>query len=165
MRVRIILLLFLAGCTSQVCNESSQVYFCPEDKCSAHLIEVFDGANDSIHCAIYSFTLDSVAQSLARANDRSVEVKVIFEKQQAASNYSRDEWLESNGVGVHRDTNPGYMHNKFCIIDGKIVVTGSFNWSENADEQNDENLLIILSQALAQLYDAEFWEIWTAGSE
>jgi phosphatidylserine/phosphatidylglycerophosphate/cardiolipin synthase-like enzyme len=165
MRALLLVIMLVTGCTEQVSHESSQVYFCPEDNCADNLIIVFDSAKNSIHCAIYSFTLDSVAQALADAHLRGVEVKIIFEKQQAASNYSRDEWLESQGVEVHIDTNTGYMHNKFCIIDGETVVTGSFNWSQNADTRNDENLLIIVSKALAVLYDAEFWEIWLTGSQ
>jgi phosphatidylserine/phosphatidylglycerophosphate/cardiolipin synthase-like enzyme len=46
------------------------------------------------------------------------------------------------------------------IIDGKTVVTGSFNFSSNANENNDENLLIIDSPELAAQYAAEFERVY-----
>ena len=52
------------------------------------------------------------------------------------------------------------MHNKFIVIDGEKVMTGSYNYSINADERNDENLILILDEVLASEYTAEFNEIW-----
>jgi phosphatidylserine/phosphatidylglycerophosphate/cardiolipin synthase-like enzyme len=56
------------------------------------------------------------------------------------------------------------MHHKFMIIDGKIVVTGSYNWSYSAEEKNDENLVVILSPNTAKLYETEFNRIWSQAS-
>ncbi len=61
------------------------------------------------------------------------------------------------------DANPDYMHNKFAVMDGNVVATGSYNWTLHASEGNDENLIIIRSGELAAEYEAEFWEIFNKG--
>jgi len=67
-------------------------------------------------------------------------------------------------VDARLDGNPYLMHHKFMVIDGKIVVTGSYNWSYGAEERNDENLVVISSPDIAKLYEAEFNRIWRQAS-
>ena len=144
--------------------DAYEVYFCPEDGCSSRIIRQIDQAQSCIYVAIYSFTLDPVADALIRARNRGVEVKVVMEESQVGrgSEYWR---LRNAGIDVRLDENPDYMHNKFAVIDGKIVITGSFNWSGHADEANDENLLIVHSEELAGKYEEEFWEIYKFKNE
>ncbi len=137
-----------------------EVYFCPEDACSSQIIRQIDRAQGYIYVAMYSFTVDSIADALIRARNRGVDVKVVMEKSQVGrgSEYER---LKNAGIDVRLDKNPDYMHNKFMIIDGKIITTGSFNWSLRADKKNDENLLIVYSEELAKQYKEEFFELWS----
>ncbi len=69
------------------------------------------------------------------------------------------------GLDVRQDTNPEFLHHKVFIIDESIVVTGSFNFSGGAMDNNDENLLIIHNPALAQVYLEEFNFLWNEWSE
>ena len=146
-------------------NYSAQVFFCPEDNCSSQLIANIDSAQDEIVIAIYSFTLDEVADALIRAKERGVLIRVIFDNQQAANQYSEDEKLLDSGIPVVIKSGSGYMHNKFIVIDRKKVLTGSFNYSSNADTKNDENLILIISEEIAKQYFDEFEEIWQEASE
>ena len=57
------------------------------------------------------------------------------------------------------------MHHKFAVVDGDVVATGSYNWTNNADFNNDENLVILHSEAVASDYAAEFLRVWDLGSE
>jgi phosphatidylserine/phosphatidylglycerophosphate/cardiolipin synthase-like enzyme len=54
----------------------------------------------------------------------------------------------------------GLMHNKFCIVDGKKLSTGSMNPTNNGAFKNDNNLLLIDSKVLARNYEDEFQEMW-----
>jgi phosphatidylserine/phosphatidylglycerophosphate/cardiolipin synthase-like enzyme len=137
------------------------VYFSPRGGCENQVINWIDKANSSIHVLIYSFTLDSVGNALIEALGRHIEVKIVFEKGQIgqSSEYQR---LRNSAVDVRNDTNPSYMHDKIMIVDGKIVLTGSFNWSNNAENENNENLLIITSTSLATTYENEFQKIWNS---
>ncbi len=65
------------------------------------------------------------------------------------------------GMDVRQDGNTqGFMHDKVFIIDGSIVVTGSFNFSESAANSNDENVLIIHNTDIANAYLEEFNRRW-----
>ncbi len=138
----------------------TQVFFCPEDNCAQNLIERIDLAKETINIAIYSFTNDDIADALIRAKARGVEVKVVFDYVQSSSEYSDDEKLIEAGIEIKRRNASGSMHNKFAVIDAETVATGSFNYSQNADQKNDENLLFIKNAVLAQKYSDEFNELW-----
>lgn len=140
---------------------SVQVFFCPEDDCADHLIQKIDSAQNTILVAIYSFTLDEIADSLIRAKARGVDVRVLFDSGQGQSRYSEDERLAENGVQVRLfDKGSGIMHNKFAVIDEGFVATGSFNYSANADRFNDENLVFLDDTKIAKEYEKEFEELW-----
>ncbi|MEM2913395.1 MAG: phospholipase D family protein, partial [Candidatus Bathyarchaeia archaeon] len=138
------------------------IYFSPKGGCENVIISWIRSANRSIHVLIYSFTLDLIAEELIYAYKRGVDVKVLFEKSQI-SLYSEYMRLKEAGVPVRNDTNPDFMHNKVMIIDGEIVFTGSYNWSKSAEEDNDENLIIIKSMEIAETYEEKFEEIWNKG--
>ncbi|MEM2897133.1 MAG: phospholipase D family protein [Candidatus Bathyarchaeia archaeon] len=137
-------------------------YFSPKDSCSSKLIYWFNRANKSIHVMIYSFTLDSVSDALIKAHKKGIKVLVIMEKNQV-DEYSEYEKLKNAGISVRLDSNQALMHNKVAIIDGKIVITGSYNWSRNAEYENNENMIIILSTEVSQVYEKEFQRIWIEG--
>jgi len=131
------------------------VYFSPKGRCEEQLLYWINRANTSIHVLIYSFTLDSVSDALIEAHSRGVDVKVVFEEGQITK-YSEYQKLKAAGVSVRNDTNPKLMHDKVMIIDGIIVVTGSYNYSANAENYNNENMIIILSDYIADMYEREF---------
>ncbi|MFH1240142.1 MAG: phospholipase D family protein [Candidatus Diapherotrites archaeon] len=139
--------------------QTETVYLCPEDACANELEALIDSADSQIHAAVYSFTLDSLGDALVRAHERGVKVSIVLEKDQI-SQYSEFDKLVNAGIDARIDSNPASMHNKFAIIDSEIVATGSFNWSQNADTKNDENLLILRSKELSAQYELEFQEIF-----
>ncbi|MEM2154274.1 MAG: phospholipase D family protein [Nitrososphaeria archaeon] len=138
------------------------IYFSPKGGCAEQIIYWIGRANTSVHVLIYSFTLSNIADALISAKNRGVDVKVVFEKGQI-SQYSQYFRLANAGINVRNDTNPDYMHNKVAIIDGIIVLTGSYNWSSSAENSNNENLIIIKSVDVAREYENVFNRIWEHG--
>lgn len=134
-------------------------YFCPEDACADKLGTLIDAAQSKVYVAVYSFTLDELGDALVRAKNRGVDVRAVLEKDQV-SQYSEYEKLVNAGIDARLDSNPDSMHDKFVVVDSWYVATGSFNWSANADERNDENLIIIKNRDWAAKYEAEFNEIF-----
>ncbi len=116
-------------------------------------------ANSSLHILIYSFTLDTVGDALVEARGRGVEIKVVFQKSQV-SQYSEYQKLREAEIEVRNDTNSQLMHDKVTIVDGNVVLTGSFNWSSNAQKYNDENLVVIKDSSIASSYENTFLTIW-----
>lgn len=135
------------------------IYFSPNGGCEDQILNWINNANSSIHILIYSFTLDVVSDALISSHQRGIEVEVVFEKQQITE-YSEYQKLRAVGVPVRNDTNPDLMHDKIMIVDGIIVLTGSFNYSAAAEEGNNENLIVIKSMDVATTYEQEFQKIW-----
>jgi len=136
------------------------VYFCPQDECADKLIQRIDSAKTSIYIAIYSFTHDEIASALLRAKERGLDVRVVFDYDQSKNDSSDDELLQAAGILIAFRNGSGYMHNKFAVIDANIVATGSFNYSQNADTKNDENLIFIESAKVAEKYKQDFDRLW-----
>lgn len=133
-------------------------YFCPEDKCAEHIIELISGATDSIDFMCFTFTHDGIGDALVDAHNRGVQVRGVFEKFQK-SKWCEYEKLLENDVPVIWDSNPKNMHNKVFIIDKTIVVTGSFNPTKAGDTKNDENILIIHDKEIADKFTDDFERI------
>lgn len=135
------------------------VYFSPDGECEAKVIEWIEKANYTLHILIYSFTLDSISDALIDAKDRGIEIKIVFEKSQI-SKYSEYWKLRNAGVSVRNDTNSKSMHHKVMIVDNAVVLSGSFNWSQNGQDNNNENLVIVRDEEVALSYSAEFLNVW-----
>lgn len=140
-----------------------EIYFSPDDGVSTRLEDLLGTAQSSVDFLAYSFTLDTLADTLRARARKGVRVRGVFDQSQVESNGSASEYytLKDAGLDVRQDGIEGLMHNKVFIIDEKIVVTGSFNFSRNADRINDENLVIIHSPELAARYLAEFEKIYS----
>jgi phosphatidylserine/phosphatidylglycerophosphate/cardiolipin synthase-like enzyme len=97
----------------------------------------------------YSFTSAPIAKALLDAHTRGVQVQVILDKSQRNEKYSAANFLANQGVPTMIDANHAIAHNKVIVIDGELVSTGSFSFTNAAQEKTAENLLIIRDPALA----------------
>ena len=137
-----------------------KILFSPQDNCAQEIVSEIDKAKDYIYVAMYFFTSRPIAQALIRAKDRGVDVKVCMDQEQPTYEYSKSRFLENKGINIRLISGSGIMHNKFCIIDDHITLTGSCNWTVSADLKNDENLLVIESREIARIYKEQFNKFW-----
>ena len=98
------------------------------------------------------------------AHKRGVKVQVILDKSQRTEKYSSADFLVNMGIPVRIDAQHAIAHNKIMVIDGQTVITGSFNFTKAAEENNAENLLVIRSPELAAKYAAN-WKVHAEHSE
>ncbi len=132
-------------------TRATQLYFCPEDDCEKAMNSFLQQANESIHCALFDLDLESLITTLIEKN-KEIDVKVVV-----------DDKNKENVLGldfVKLDTSSQLSHNKFCVVDGKMLFTGSTNPTFNGVNKNNNNLLLIYSKKMAYNYDAEFNELW-----
>jgi phosphatidylserine/phosphatidylglycerophosphate/cardiolipin synthase-like enzyme len=140
----------------------SGVYFSPKGGCEDQVVSWIGKANSSIHILIYSFTLDGIRDALIQARGRNVQVEVVFEQNNINEAGSEYQNLKNAGIAVRVDGNSAYMHDKVMVVDDKVALTGSFNWSSHAENDNNENLVVITSDNVADIYESEFQKIWNA---
>ncbi len=128
---------------------SLEVYFCPQEDCEGQLVSFLDSAQSSIHCALFEIDLPSVQDKLLEKR-KLIEVEIVTDEQ----------YLKEFNYSFVKPDSWGLMHNKFCIIDGKKVSSGSMNPTTNDAHKNNNNLLLIESSVLAGNYEREFQEMW-----
>jgi phosphatidylserine/phosphatidylglycerophosphate/cardiolipin synthase-like enzyme len=121
------------------------------------LIELVQSAEIQVLFMAYSFTDDELAQAILERVQEVVHVVGVLDESQALSNIGREYTrLLENGIDVRLDGNPYGMHHKVIVIDDRIVITGSYYFSNKAKTRNDENTLIIHNPEVAALYRDEF---------
>ncbi|MBI4016810.1 MAG: hypothetical protein HY363_03905 [Candidatus Aenigmarchaeota archaeon] len=119
-----------------------QVYFCPVDDCNGVLVSQLSNADDIV-CALYSLDVAELRSILKEKNARIVA--------------ETDNKNDFSGLDVVFDNRNALMHNKFCVLDSRTVITGSYNPTAKNIKAN--NLVVIPSEFLAQNYLAEFNEL------
>jgi phosphatidylserine/phosphatidylglycerophosphate/cardiolipin synthase-like enzyme len=131
--------------------------FTPGQHCPDAMVHARNDAKRTILVQAYAFTSAPIAKALLDAHTQGIQVQVILEKSQRSEQYSSADFLANQGVPTMIDVNHAIAHNKVIVIDGEIVLTGSFNFTKAAQEKNAENLLIIQDSTLAAQY-AQNWE-------
>jgi phosphatidylserine/phosphatidylglycerophosphate/cardiolipin synthase-like enzyme len=111
----------------------------------------------------YGFTSAPIAKALADAHKRGVDVRVILDKSNLKEGYSSAAFLQHMGVAALIDSDHAIAHNKVMVIDGREVITGSFNFTKAAEQKNAENVVFINDPAMATAY-AQNWKDHAAHS-
>jgi len=142
-----------------------QVLFAAEDKAISHLVPLVESAQESIRIMAFSFTHDALGEAMLQRAQDGVDVKGIFETRGSETEYSELTILYCAKVPVRQDGNPGTFHHKVIVIDDKILITGSLNFSNNADESNDENVVVIESKTISDKYLQEFERRWVEATD
>ena len=126
------------------------------------LVALIDGSQKSVDVAAFDFELANVADALVRADQRGVQVRLVTD-----SDYEEElgpVTLRAEGIAVVTDDRDAFMHNKFVVIDGYQVWTGSWNLTENGAYRHNNNVIVIQSTKMAENFTAEFEEMFEDGA-
>ena len=135
-------------------------YFAPEDKVVEKIVPRLTQAASTIDFMAFSFTDDDIGNAVLDRAQAGIKVRGVFENTGSETQYSEYGKMKNTGLDVWQDGNPYLMHHKVFIIDRKTVIFGAFNFSQNAETENDENLLIVDDAALAQQFEDEFARVY-----
>ncbi len=156
-----------------------ELYFSPYDGRTAmdRLIQLVDGAQKEVQYMIFAHTHDELAAAKIRAARRGVTVRGIHDdtfitgtSEEAPRFYAAQKFLfpkfQVRGDGNENTDTPelkshgGKLHAKTMIIDGRIACTGSFNWSNNATDNNDENMMCVDDPFVAAQIQLQWEDVW-----
>ncbi len=146
-----------------IADTQIQVLFGAEDEVMDWVVPLVESARSSVRFLAFSFTYDDLGAAMFDRAVAGVDVAGIFETRGSETEHSELTPLFCSGIPVRQDGNPGTMHHKVIVIDAEIVITGSLNFSENANDSNDENVLILSSPEIAARYLREFNQLWNQG--
>lgn len=128
--------------------------------------QAINNAQKSIHIAIFTFTDKALVDDLIAAKNRGITVQIVADYSQGTQPYSTAgfEKLIQNGIEVRINKSYELLHDKYMIVDGNTVETGSYNYTSSAQTKNAENYQIYHNnQALAQLYQQDWQAIFDQG--
>jgi phosphatidylserine/phosphatidylglycerophosphate/cardiolipin synthase-like enzyme len=141
----------------EIGNEEIEVLFSPDDGVSKRVLR----ADDRIDFLMYSLTLDEIGDALLAKAESGVRVRGVLDGAQVENLGGEYAKLHGHGLDVWKDSQSAKLHHKVIIIDEAITILGSYNFSRNAEEHNDENVLIIHSLEIAAEFLLEFERLYS----
>jgi len=149
----------------ELVRDPISVYFSPDRGADEVIIGFIDRCNETIDISVYSMTHDGIRDAILRAHARGVKVRIMTDYLQASNRYADDETFFKAGISIVRGIRSYQMHNKFVLGDAgnsdvSAMATGSFNWSKNATEKNNENFVVIRRQETIDEFQLEFNTLW-----
>jgi phosphatidylserine/phosphatidylglycerophosphate/cardiolipin synthase-like enzyme len=142
-----------------------KVFFSPEDDVLDRIIPLVNGAQSNIRFLAFSFTDYPLAKAMIDRSAAGVNVAGVYEKVGSDTDASELKTFFCAHIPVRQDGNPRFLHDKIIILDNRIVITGSFNFSNSATDNNDENVIIVDNPEIANLYLQEFDRVWSIASD
>jgi cardiolipin hydrolase len=148
--------------------QAARAYFSDTDDPGGAVVALVDRAQRRLEAAIYDLTDRRIAEALIAASRRHVDTWVVMDASEARYHSSQYPALAA-ALGGHLALRTGrgggryaIMHHKFIVVDDRLVGTGSFNWTREAECCNWENLVILDDPGLARAFEAEFQRLWNA---
>jgi len=139
-----------------------ELYFSPSDNTNSKIINAINTANTDLYFAMYTFTYQADANAIMNRKNNGVYVAGINDE--FSDSYSPYNTFTSGlGSNFISYQGTGIYHNKYLIVDPSDkcsdpqLETGSHNWSVAANEQNDENAIVIHSDTVANIYYQSFY--------
>ncbi|MEZ5966167.1 MAG: phospholipase D-like domain-containing protein [Planctomycetota bacterium] len=143
-------------------RQVAEAWFGPGPGCVNRVIQLIDGARHTIDVCVFTITDDRIARVLLEAHARRVRVRVLTDDEKAGDLGSDIPRLSQAGIPVAIDRSPKHMHHKFALFDRRLVLTGSYNWTRAAADENEENFVVSGEPRLLQAFAGEFERLWLA---
>lgn len=135
------------------------VYFSPNGGCADAIVHAVDGAKECVYVQAAQFTSAPIARALVAAKARGVDVRVVVDRKKEGDDHSQTDRLLAAGIPTFADGQHHTAHNKLMLVDHHLILTGSFNFTRDADTENAENLLLIDGKPkLLAAYERNFKE-------
>ncbi|MBN4059206.1 lamin tail domain-containing protein [Endomicrobium sp. AH-315-J14] len=148
-------------------NEAIQAWMGPEDSIYKKVNDALDGAKSHVLLSMFQLNTPVTLDKIIDAHNRGVAVVVILDADQADQPDSdADDLLTAAGVSLiladNKNSNFAEMHSKFVVVDHKLLIMGSYNWTALGSFFNDENLMVIRDEHLADRAEGKFAEMLDA---
>ena len=160
-----LIFLFSAQLHAQTVIESA---FSPDERAEQLILKVIDSSQESLRLAAYSFTSPVIMKKLLAAKKRGVDVKIVVDEKGNRSKASKAAMnlMVNADIPLRTVSNYRIHHDKYIIVDGRTVETGSFNYSKSAARYNSENVLVIWDNPQIASRYLKHWESrWNKGTD
>ena len=137
------------------------VFFSPQDKIiTKEILPIINNAKSYIYIPVFYITKKELVNELISAHKRGVEVKIINDATNASNKHTIHHQLREAGIKVKTENYAGKLHSKAMIIDDEYSIIGSMNFTNSGEKRNDENVVIIKDEEIAQYLKSTFLKLW-----
>ncbi|MEY3443908.1 MAG: hypothetical protein RLZZ519_2189 [Bacteroidota bacterium] len=144
----------------QAKTAGSHVFFSPGDFCLNAIVSQIQSAQKTLDICVFTISDDRISDALIATHQRKVRVRLVTDNEKLLDLGSDIERHVKAGIAVKVDRTEHHMHHKFAVVDGKSVVTGSYNWTKSAAEFNQENIIVSTELAVVHSFQGEFERLW-----
>lgn len=138
----------------------AEAFFSPGEECICRLVALLASAKRSLDICVFTVTDDRITNAILSAHQRGVAIRIITDDDKSHDLGSDVERLAAAGITVRMDRSTFHMHHKFAIVDGTLLLNGSFNWTRSASTNNQENFIIVSDKRLLTAFAREFEKLW-----
>ena len=134
----------------------SSAYFSPGEDCRKNIIRLIKQARQSLKICVFTISDNNITDAVLDAHARGIKITVISDNDKANDAGSDIDLLFRHGITVLLDRSPYHMHHKFMLVDDRILLNGSFNWTRSASDSNEENITITTDPVMISLFVEKF---------
>lgn len=138
----------------------AEAWFTPSKRAVGRLRGLMANCRHSLDVCVFTITHDDLAEELLNAKQRRVRVRILTDDDKSHDLGSDVSRLSRAGIEVRMDDSPAHMHNKFVVLDERLLVTGSFNWTRSAATANQESFIVTDDPTLVSAHLKEFERLW-----
>lgn len=139
---------------------TSDAYFSPGDTCRNVIIQQIQSAVKQVQICVFTISDDLISDAILTSHKLGKDVRIITDNDKSLDEGSDIERMVRQGVQIKMDRTQNHMHHKFMIVDGKTIITGSYNWTRSAARYNHENILLTQDAHLVKSFLKQFDQLW-----
>eukprot|EP00048_Salpingoeca_helianthica_P025130 m.37925 g.37925 ORF g.37925 m.37925 type:complete len:288 (-) comp9896_c0_seq1:25-888(-) len=148
---------FLQG---KPCGKKRACNFSHTPTSLTRFLDILTSAQRTLDICVFTITCDEIADRVLEIHNRGVRVRVITDNDQINNPGSDINRFAEARIAVRTDRTSALMHHKFAIVDGAVLLSGSYNWSRQATIANNENIVVYREPALLAAFQQEFEKLW-----
>ena len=141
-------------------EQADEVYFSPGESCRTTIINLIRSATRTLDICVFTISDNPISKAIIEAHQKGIAVKILTDDDKSEDRGSDIAWFHREGLSIKVDETSDHMHHKFMVVDGKVAMTGSYNWTRSAAEYNFENLLVTRDPAVVKSFLKEFDRLW-----
>jgi|SRR5579863_4899591 len=148
---------------------SVEAFFTREHSIAEAIESLISSAKTSFDAALYRFNGRRIARALEDAGQRGVRIRLIIDAGKFEESQSTQDLLSKGRFTFRlcrgRGDSDSKMHHKFALLDEATVLTGSYNWTRESEDDNHDNLVVLRDPEIAKAYRQEFEALWKDARE
>ena len=141
-------------------NVTHKVFFSPGEECMRAIIQALGNARQTADICVFTISDDRISKEIIACAKKGIKVRIITDNEKLYDTGSDIMSFEQAGIPVKIDMTEHHMHHKYMVVDGKKILTGSYNWTRSAALNNHENLIMIEDTRVATHFQDNFNTLW-----